>query len=117
PGVANKPGAAGRGGGRMEPVLDSARAVGRRDGDTPADKAIIGHLLPLRSEKAGVRHQPALPFAKVPAFMTELRKMQGLPARLLELIILTGMRLDAVRPARCTEFDLGTAVPVWVIPQ
>src|SRR5262249_45715220 len=34
-------------------------------------------------------------------------KMQGLPARLLELIILTGMRLDAVRPA----------VPVWVIPQ
>jgi integrase len=49
--------------------------------------------------------------------MTELRQMQGLPARLLELIILTGMRLDAVRPARCAEFDLAVAVPVWVIPQ
>src|SRR6516225_4920118 len=82
-----------------------------------ADKAIISHLLPLRPEKAGVRHQPALPFAKVPAFMTELRKMQGLPARLLELIILSGMRLDAVRPARCAEFDLSAGMPVWVIPE
>ena len=103
--------------GRIETVLDFARAAGRRDGDNPADKAVISHLLPLRSEKAGVRHQPALPFAKVPAFMTELRKMQGLPARLLELIILTGMRLDAGRPAHCAEFDLGAPVPVWVIPE
>ena len=115
--VADKPVTASRVRGRIETVLDFARAAGRRDGDNPADKAVIGHLLPLRSEKAGVRHQPALPFAKVPALMTELREMQGLPARMLELIILTGMRLDAVRPARCAEFDLGAAVPVWVIPQ
>src|SRR5262249_61771640 len=101
---------ASRGRGRSETVPPSPRAVGRRDGDTPADKAIIGHLLPLRSEKAGIRHQPALPFARLPAFMTELRKMPGLPARLLELIILTGMRLDAVRPARCAEFNLSAAV-------
>jgi integrase len=115
--VADKPVTASRLRGRVETVLDFAHAAGRRDGDNPAAKAVIGHLLPLRSEKANVRHQPALPFAKLPAFMTELRKMQGLPARLLELIILTGMRLDAVRPARCAEFDLGAAVPVWVIPQ
>ena len=115
--VAEKPVTASRVRGRIETILDFARAAGRRDGDNPADKAIIGHLLPLRSEKAGVEHQPALPFAKLPAFMTELRKMPGLPARLLELIILTGMRLDAVRPARCAEFDLAAAVPVWVIPQ
>ena len=102
--VADKPVTANRVRGRIETVLDFARAAGRRNGDNPADKAVIGHLLPLRSEKAGVRHQPALPFARLPAFMTELRKMQGLPARLLELIILTGMRLDAVRPARCAEF-------------
>jgi len=115
--VDDKPVTASRVRGRIETVLDFARAVGRRDGDNPADKVVIGHLLPLRSEKAGVRHQPALPFARLPAFMTELRKMQGLPARLLELIILTGMRLGAVRPARCAEFDLGAAVPVWVTPQ
>ena len=117
PMVANKPVTASRLRGRIETVLDFAHAAGRRDGDNPAKKAVIGHLLPLRSEKASVRHQPALPFAKLPSFMTELRKMQGLPARLLELITLTGMRLDAVRSARCGEFDLGAAVPVWVIPQ
>src|SRR5262249_22049916 len=115
--VADKPVTASRVRGRIETVLDFARAAGRRDGDNPADKAVIGHLLPLRSEKVGVMHQPALPFAKLPAFMTELRKMQGLPARLLEMIILSGMRLDAVRPARCAEFNLSAAVPVWVIPQ
>jgi integrase len=115
--VADKPVTASRLRGRIETVLDFARAAGRRDGENPAEKAIIGHLLPLRSEKASVRHQPALPFAKVPVFMAELRKMRGLPARLLELIILSGMRLDAVRPARCVEFDLAAAVPVWVIPQ
>jgi integrase len=115
--VADKPVTASRLRGRIETVLDFARAAGRREGDNPADKAVIGHLLPLRSEKASVRHQPALPFAKVPDFMRELRKMQGPPARLLELIILTGMRLDAVRPARCAEFDLGLLVPMWVIPE
>jgi integrase len=115
--VADKPVTASRLRGRIETVLDFARAAGRREGDNPADKTVIGHLLPLRSEKASVRHQPALPFAKVPDFMRELRKMQGPPARLLELIILTGMRLDAVRTARCAEFDLGAAVPMWVIPE
>jgi integrase len=115
--VANKPVTASRLRGRIETVLDFARAAGRRDGDNPADKAVIGHLLPMRSEKADVRHQPALPFTALPAFMAELGKMQGLPARLLELIILSGMRLDAVRPARCAEFDLNAAVPVWVIPR
>src|SRR6516225_9586805 len=114
--VADKSITASRVRGRIETVLDFAKAIGRRDGDNPAHKAVISHLLPLRSEKAGVRHQPALPFAKVPAFMTELRKMQGPSARLLELIILSGMRLDAVRPARCAEFDLAAAVPEWVIP-
>jgi integrase len=115
--VAGKPVTASRLRGRIETVLDFARAAGRREGDNPADKAVLGHLLPLRSEKASVRHQPALPFAKVPDFMRELRKMQGPPARLLELIILVGMRVDAVRPARCAEFDLGAAVPMWVIPE
>jgi hypothetical protein len=36
-------------------------------------------MLPLRAEKADVEHQPALPFAKLPAFMTELRGVPGRP--------------------------------------
>src|SRR6516164_8836481 len=117
--VAEKSVTASRVRGRIETVLDFARAIGRREGDNPAGKEVISHLLPMRSEKADVEHQPALPFAKVPAFMAELRTMPGLPARMLEMIILSGMRLDAVRPAVCGEFHLGSPapVPVWVIPK
>jgi integrase len=114
--VETKPVTASRLRGRIETVLDFATAAGRRSGDNPAAKAIIAHMLPLRSEKAAVVHQPALPFAKLPAFMRELRQLEGLPARLLELIILSGLRLDAVRPALCGEFDHAAAVPVWVVP-
>ena len=100
--------------GRIETVLDYAKAAGRRSGDNPADKAIIAHMLPLRSEKAGVVHQPALPFAKLPALMPVLRAAPDKAARLLELIILSAMRHDAVRPARFDEFDLREGV--WVVP-
>ncbi len=101
--------------GRIETVLDYAKAAGRRSGENPADKAIIAHMLPLRSEKSAVTHQPALPFAKLPALMSVLRATPGKPARMLELLILTGMRSEAVRSARFDEFDLAAAV--WTIPQ
>jgi integrase len=101
--------------GRIEVVLDFAKAAGRRSGDNPADKTIMGHLLPMQPEKATVVHQPALPFVLVPALMQGLRAIPGTAARLLELLILSGMRIDAVRLARCGEFDL--AAGVWTVPQ
>ena len=69
----------------------------------------------MRSEKASVTHQPALPFVKLPALMRHLRPTPGMTARLLELIILTGLRSDAVRLARFSEFDLAAAI--WVVPK
>jgi integrase len=113
--VTEKPVTAARLRGRIETVLDYAKAAGRRSGDNPADKAIIGHMLPLRSEKSAVTHQPALPFTKLPALMSVLRATPGKPARMLELLILTGMRSEAVRWARFDEFALAAAV--WTIPQ
>jgi len=113
--VAKKLITAGRVRGRIETVLDFANAAGLREGDNPADKAVIVCLLPLRSEKAAVAHQPALPFAKLPALMAKLRTLPGATARQLEATILTGMRSGAVRPARFDEFDL--AAGVWVVPQ
>ena len=89
----------------------------RRDcasGDNPAAKNVIANMLPLRPEKARVVHQPALPFAKLPALMKALRATEGTAARLLELIILTGMRFNAVHAARFAEFDLDAGV--WIIP-
>ena len=113
--VTVKPVTAARLRGRIETVLDYAKAAGRRSGENPADKAIIAHMLPLRSEKSAVTHQPALPFIKLPALMAALRATAGKPARMLELQILTGMRSEAVRWARFAEFDLAAAV--WTIPQ
>jgi len=106
---------AGRVRGRIEKVLDYAKAAGRRDGENPAAKVIIDNMLPMKSEKSAVVHQPALPFAKMADFMKVLRATPGKSARQLEMIILTGMRSNAVRLARFDEFD-----PVehkWVVPQ
>ena len=50
--VTEKPVTAARLRGRIETVLDYAKAAGRRSGENPADKAIIAHMLPLRSEKS-----------------------------------------------------------------
>jgi integrase len=113
--VATKPVTAARLRGRIEVVLDAATAGGRRSGENPAAKHLIGNLLPLRSEKASVTHQPALPFVKLPALMRHLRPTPGMTARLLELIVLTGLRSDAVRLARFSEFDLAAAI--WVVPK
>jgi integrase len=112
----DKPVTADRLRGRIASVLDYAKAAKRYDGDNPADKAVLVHLLPLKAGKDDVVHQPALPFAKLPDFMRELRKLPSEPpAQLLELIILSGMRLNAVRLARCQEFDLKGAT--WTIPR
>ena len=106
--VAPKPVTASRVRGRIEMVLDYAKAAGLRSGDNPADKDVIAHMLPLKPEKTNVVHQPALPFAKLPGLMKALRGTEGTAARLLELIILTGMRFNAVHAARFEEFDLDT---------
>jgi integrase len=100
--------------GRIETVLDYAKAAGRRTGENPANKTVILHMLPMKSEKANVVHQPALPYAKVPDLMTALRATPGKAARLLELQVLTAMRSEAVRPAHVDEFDLDAGV--WTIP-
>jgi integrase len=108
-----KPITAARLRGRIETVLDYAKAAGRRTGENPANKTVISHMLPLRSEKASVVHQPALPFAKLPTLMRMLRNTQGTDARLLEMIILSVMRSEAVRQARSGEFDVSERV--WTI--
>jgi integrase len=98
-------------------VLDFAKAAKRRDGDNPASKDVLVHLLPsLKTGKADVVHQPALPFALLPDFMRELRQLPAEPpVRLMELIVLCGLRLNAARFARCHEFDLKNAV--WTVPK
>ena len=54
----------------------------------------------------------ALPYAELPAFMQRLRATDGMPARAVEFMILTGVRLSEARNAAWDEIDDN----VWTIP-
>ncbi len=101
--------------GRIEAVLDAAKARGWRTGENPARwKGNLAGLLPSPKRVAPVEHQPALPWQQVNAFLTELRKLGGSGSRALELLILTAARTGDVRGARWNEIDLGALV--WIVP-
>ena len=101
--------------GRVERVLDWARVQGMRQGENPARwKGHLDKLLPAKTKVAKVRHQPAMPWREVPAFMAELRGNESISARALELIVLTATRTGETIGARWDEIDLGEKV--WTIP-
>lgn len=101
--------------GRLERVLDAAKAQELRTGENPARWR--GHLdtqLPPRAKVLAVRHHPAMDYNKLPGFIVELHKQDGIVARLVELIVLTATRLGEPTGAKWEEFDLDRAV--WTIP-
>ena len=101
--------------GRIELVLDWAAARGLRDGLNPARWR--GHLDKLLAKPSTVNnreHHPALPVGAVAAFMVQLRDANGMGARALEFVILTGARSGDVRGATWAELDL--AAKVWTVP-
>lgn len=101
--------------GRLEAVLDAAKVRGWRTGENPARwKGNLAGLLPARGRVARVEHQPALPWQHVGTFLGELRAMEGVSPRALELAILTAARTGEVRGATWSELDLDAAV--WTVP-
>ncbi|MBO0752222.1 MAG: DUF4102 domain-containing protein, partial [Bradyrhizobiaceae bacterium] len=79
--------------GRIEAILDWARARGHRDGQNPAMwKGHLDHLLPAKSRVAKVKHHPALPYAQAGEFMRDLLKREGCAAMALRLVVLTAGR-------------------------
>jgi integrase len=109
-----KPETASRLRGRIERVLDAAKAQGLRSGENPARwRGHLDHLLAKR-QRLTRGHHPAMPYADVSAFMTTLRKREGIAARALEFGILTAARSGEVIGARWAEFDLDGAV--WTVP-
>lgn len=101
--------------GRIEAVLDYAKARGWRAGENPARwRGHVENMLPARSKVAKVVHHPALPWREMAPFVERLRNRQGLGARALELTILTAARSSETLNARWREFDLETAI--WTVP-
>jgi integrase len=100
--------------GRIEKVLDAAKAKGFRDGENPARwRGHLDHLLPGRPKLAR-GHHPAMPYEELPAFIGRLRESDSLAAKALELCILTAARSGEILGMRWAEVDLDKKL--WTIP-
>lgn len=100
--------------GRIEAVLDAAKAKGLREGENPARwRGHLVNLLP-RRQKLTRGHHAAMPYAALTGFIDRLHKAEGMAALALEFLILTASRTGEVLGARWDEFDLATAI--WVVP-
>jgi integrase len=109
-----KPETASRLRGRIERVLDAAKAQGLRTGENPARwRGHLDQLLPKR-QRLTRGHHAAMAYAELPAFMMDLKNRQATAARALEFAILTAARSGEVLDARWDEIDVDRAV--WCIP-
>ncbi len=112
----SKPETASRLRGRIEAVLDAARARGhipRNEANPARWRGHLDKLLPKR-QKLSRGHHAAMPYSDVPAFVGQLRVRDGLAAMALEFCILTATRSGEVLGARWSEIDLPGKV--WTVP-
>jgi integrase len=100
--------------GRIEKVLDAAKAKGFRHGENPARwRGHLDHLLP-RPSKLSRGHHAAMPYEGVASFISRLRKRVALAALALELCILTAARSGEILGMRWSEIDLEQKI--WTVP-
>ncbi|OQP84604.1 integrase [Rhizobium rhizosphaerae] len=109
-----KPETASRVRGRIERVLDAAKAKGHRTGENPAVwRGHLANLLPKR-KKLSRGHHAAMPYEDLPAFLADLRNRDGIAARALEFTILAAARSGETFGATWREINLEAAL--WIIP-
>ena len=100
--------------GRMETILDAAKARGYREGENPARwRGHIAQILPARSRLTRGHHK-AMSYETIPAFMAKLREREAMAALALEFVILTATRTSEVLGATWAEVDLDKAI--WTVP-
>lgn len=103
--------------GRIENILDSAKAGGaiKAPWENPARwRGHLDKLLGAPRKLKRVVHHKALPVDEIGDFMVRLRKAEGMGARALEFAILTAARSGEVRGATWAEIDL--QAKIWTIP-
>lgn len=109
-----KPETASRVRGRIETILDAAKARGYREGENPARwRGHIAQILPARTRLSRGHHK-AMPYGSVPAFMEKLHAREAVAALALEFAILTAARSGEVLGATWAEVDLDKAI--WTVP-
>ena len=110
----DKPETASRIRGRIETVLDAAKARGYREGENPARwRGHIAQILPPRSRLTRGHHK-AMPYDAIPAFVGALHKRDAVAGLALEFTILSAARTGEVIGAKWNEVDLDKAI--WTIP-
>ncbi|WP_428396202.1 tyrosine-type recombinase/integrase [Lichenicoccus sp.] len=110
-----KPETAARVRGRIESILDYAKAMKWRQGENPATwRGHLVKLLPSRAKVAPVVHHAALPWTEIATFMAALRGQTGLSACALEFTILTAARSGETFGATWGEIDL--EAKTWTVP-
>jgi integrase len=119
----DKPETANRLRGRIEAVLNWAKARGLRDGENPARwRGHLDHIYSSvtaakaakRSRTGAAAHHAALPYDQIGPFMATLRATKGTNARALEFAILTAARTAEVLGARWDEID--ETAKTWTVP-
>jgi integrase len=109
----DKPETASRIRGRIETVLDAAKARGYREGENPARwRGHIAQILPPRSRLTRGHHE-AMRYEVIPTFMAKLREREAMAALALEFVILTAARTSEVLGATWAEVDLDKAI--WTV--
>lgn len=109
-----KPETASRVRGRIETILDAAKARKYRAGENPARmRGHISQLLPARSLLTRGHHK-AMAYAEIPVLVSELQQKAAMAARALEFVILTATRTSEALGATWGEIDLDNAT--WTIP-
>lgn len=103
--------------GRVKQRLHAVMAWGWAHGfcqSNPVD--VVNHLLPLQPGKTvRTQHQPAMPWALIPAFVADhLPQSLEISRQLLAFVILTAARSGEVRHMTWDEVDLGGKL--WTVP-
>ena len=100
--------------GRIETVLDSAKARGYREGENPARwRGHLAQILPAHT-KLSRGHHRAMPYGDIPTFIRELQKREAVAALALKFTILTAARSGEVIGASWGEIDLDSEI--WTVP-
>jgi integrase len=100
--------------GRLEWVLACAITRKLREGPNPAIwKGLIETILPNPQKIKNEEHHAAMPYADVPAFVSNLRERDGIAALALEFLILNASRTGEVIGGRRIEISENR---IWTIP-
>jgi integrase len=101
--------------GRIEAILDYAKACGWRDGENAARwKGHLDNVFPKPSKVANSEHHAALPWQEIGAFMPQLAAQDGEAALALRFLILNATRTTETIGARWPEIDMQNET--WTVP-